>query len=500
MYILLLIISLVLPLIPPVPAATEPMATAPARYVHAPYFSSVINWNTAAIFWFGRADVANRVAAIPGRNYSDVRVAYTPSELQVFVSVIDYYLWFEDTPNANSSPTSYDYDGIALYLDASGDRASAPAPDDYVFLAKWGASGEQNSKPYQRQARGNGSSWNTAWNGSWSHIPGAQWSCNPGPNSNACGIDYGWAATFRIPWSTLGLSGAPHGQTLGMGLQLFDRDAPGGGGLAPVQTWPETLNVTQPNTWGGLVLTPATISIPFARTEGTTTIRRGLPGSSVIDANVGADGACNGGHEGNPDSPIKPGSNPQITRGEDTSVWVASQSGITDFPCFARTYLRFGLGQIPAGKIIISARLYMTHWSQSGNLNDPNPDNRPKPAFVQLFAVDSGWTETGVTWNNGPLARRNFGGVTITPRNPNEPLFPGVTYSWDATAAVAEAYLAQTPVDLALYTADTDMHSSRYLHASEAEDFVATARPTLVVTWGVLAAPKATVYLPTIAR
>jgi hypothetical protein len=122
--------------------------------VHAPYFANRIDWGTAAIFWFGRADVANGVAPIPGRNYADVRVACTSSELHVFVSVIDYYLWHEHNPNTSSNPTSYDYDGVALYLDINGDRTTAPGTDDYVFLAKWGASGEEYSQPYQRQARG----------------------------------------------------------------------------------------------------------------------------------------------------------------------------------------------------------------------------------------------------------------------------------------------------------------------------------------------------------
>ncbi len=494
----LLVSILLLTLLQPVQPG--PAATQPLRWVHAPYFASRIDWGTAAIFWFGRVDVANRVASIPGRNYADVRVAYTPSELQVFMSVIDYYLWHEYNPDVNSSPTSYDYDGAALYLDITGDRTGAPGTDDYVFLAKWGAGGEEYSRPYQRQARGNGSAWNTAWNGSWRHLPGAQWSCNPGPNSNDCGLDFGWAVTFRIPWQTLGLSGPPHGRTMGMGLQLFDRDAPDSSGVAPVQTWPETLNTTRPDTWGGLVLGPATMNIPLSRAEGTTTIRRGLPGSTVIDASVGADGNCNGGHEGNPDSPIKPGSNPPFTRGEDTSLWVASQSGIADFPCFARAYLRFNLDQIPRGKTIINARLIVTHWSQSGDINAPNPDDRPPPTLIQLFTVDPDWTETGVTWNNGPLARRNYGGVTVTPRNPREPLFPGVSYTWDATIVVAEAYAAGTPLNIALYTAAEPMHTSKYLHASEAGDFVAEARPTLIVTWGTPVEVRSRVFLPLMSR
>lgn len=66
----------------------------------------------------------------------------------------------------------------------------------------------------------------------------------------------------------------------------------------------------------------------MAGDNSVTYIRRGLPGGTVIDASVGADGNCNGGREGAPDSPIKPGSNPSITRGEDTILRVVNQSGI----------------------------------------------------------------------------------------------------------------------------------------------------------------------------
>ncbi|MBO9342124.1 MAG: hypothetical protein J7454_08900, partial [Roseiflexus sp.] len=44
------------------PAQPALSATQPLRVVHAPYFANRIDWGTAAIFWFGRADVANGVA------------------------------------------------------------------------------------------------------------------------------------------------------------------------------------------------------------------------------------------------------------------------------------------------------------------------------------------------------------------------------------------------------------------------------------------------------
>jgi len=105
-----------------------------------------------------------------------------------------------------------------------------------------------------------------------------------------------------------------------------------------------------------------------------------------------------------------------------------------------------------------------------------------------------------VTWNNGLLARRNYGGVTVTSRNPREPLYPGVSYSWDATIAVAEAYAAGTPLNIALYTAAEPMHTSKYFHSSEAGDFANEARPTLIVTWGAPVEVRSRVFLPLLSR
>ncbi|MCL6541480.1 MAG: hypothetical protein K6T87_13020, partial [Roseiflexus sp.] len=42
--------------------------------------------------------------------------------------------------------------------------------------------------------------------------------------------------------------------------------------------------------------------------------------------------------------------------------------------------------------------------------------------------------------------------------------FPGVPYSWDATA---EAYAAGTPLNIALYTAAEPMHTSKYLERDQ---------------------------------
>ncbi|MGB9755157.1 hypothetical protein [Roseiflexus castenholzii] len=109
-------------------------------------------------------------------------------------------------------------------------------------------------------------------------------------------------------------------------------------------------------------------------TDPVPAIRRRLPGSTVIDASVGADGNCNGRHEGNPDSPIKPGANSPIMRAKIAVS--GSPAGLESPICPAsRAHLRFGFNQIPPGKTIISARPIITYWGQSGDRMIPNTNS-----------------------------------------------------------------------------------------------------------------------------
>src|SRR3990170_1043330 len=92
------------------------------RRVNIPYFTGAVDWAQTTIFWFGKNELS-----LPGRNYTDVRAAYTASGLQVRVVVVDYYLWYIANPTAASDLTQYD--AVALYLDTNHDRAAAPQLD-----------------------------------------------------------------------------------------------------------------------------------------------------------------------------------------------------------------------------------------------------------------------------------------------------------------------------------------------------------------------------------
>ncbi|MGD1992634.1 MAG: DNRLRE domain-containing protein [Anaerolineae bacterium] len=440
---------------------TLPLAAQDAvvRRVYAPLLSETEPWAEAGIFWFGRVDPPGA----PGQNYVDVRVGYTSEKLRLFVNVQDYYLWYDADAGLYSDLTRYD--AVAITLDTAHDRAAAPQVDDYLFF-----SGMGYGSLYQRQARGTGVGWDSAWQGGWDARPGAGWSCNPGVNTNSCDVDFGWWSFIDIPWNTLGRSGPPpEGEVWGLGVVLYDRDNQPPAGEVPPEQWPEAFEDDRPSTWGELAFGLASYAPPLAVAQGTTVIQRGLGESIVEDAWVGGGGTCSGGHEGDPD---------QDNHGGDTSLFVENQSLIADFPCFSKSYLRFRLDDIPPGKTIISASLRLHHW---GNANPSNA----QPSLIQLFTVDGDWGEYDLTWNNAPLARENLTATWVGVCTPAEPCeFPGVPYEWDATQAVAAAYAAGTPLNVALYTADTNFDSSKYLSSSEVGDWNAEARPMLTVVWG----------------
>ncbi len=435
----------------------------PPRTVNIPFFNGQIDWSQSAIFWFGQAQLG-----LPGKNYADVRVGYTTDAFEVRVSVVDYYLWYAE--NAGPSTDLTNYDAVAIFLDTHNDRKTAPGKDDFRFLV--GARQWQDMANYLRQARGNGSGWDTAWisNPAWSGLSGMQWSCNPGPNSNQCGIDFGWTAYFTIPWQSLGLSGPPtEGNNWGLGVQLYDRDEPPPAGTLPVEFWPETFQENNPSTWGDVHFGYVKYQVPPSATSGTTIIRASSPNDNTVeDAWMGGGSVCGGGQVNHTNG----------NHGSDTNLYVGTETNVSNFPCFNKSFLRFSLNSVPAGKVIISAKMILHQW---GNANPA----LAQPSWVSLFTIRDPWDEMQIDWNNAPLAQENVSATWINPIGGSGFAgWPGNAYEWDASKPVAEAYARGGPVNLAIYGSDTAQHSSKYLTSSEAGDWDAEGRPTLVVTWG----------------
>ena len=433
----------------------------PPRRVNVPYFSGDVTWAETAIFWFGQ-----NKQGVPSQNYVDVRVGYTSAALMVRATVVDYYLWYDQDAIATSDLTQYD--AITIYLDTTHDQAATPQSDDYWFLIS--ARHWQDMSNYARQAQGNGSGWNTGWTPptEWTAYSGMSWSCDPGPNSNECGIDFGWTAIFTIPWETMGLSGPPSEGTLwGLGVQLYDRDDDPPAGYVAPEYWPETFDADSPATWGELDFGYADYEPSPAISVSTTTVRRGLNGT-VEDAWMGGGGTCGGGHNG--------GS--EINHGDSGDLFTGSETAATHFPCFNKSYLRFSLDDIPPDKVIISATLTLHLWGHAGETPD-----LAQPSWVHLFTVNDPWEEMTIHWNNAPLPHENTTATQVNPySSPGDIHWPGDPYTWDATRAVAEAYTSGQPLSVALYASDSAQHSSKYYVGSEST--IANGRPTLTVLWG----------------
>lgn len=440
--------------------------------VNAPYFDDDVTWAETAIFWLGQ----NQQGDAPTRNYTDVRVGYTPEALAIRLTVADYYLWYDDDATPSSDLTQWD--AAAIYLDTSGDGAAAPQTDDYWFLV--GAHMDwQTHSNYMRQARGTGSGWNTGWTPSgsgWESWATLSWYCNHGPNDNDC-IDYGWMAILTVPWDTLGLSGPPADGTIwGLGVQVYDRDLSGGSPLTP-EVWPETFASANPSSWGELAFNPPAYEPPAAVVEGSITLRRGLSGT-VEDAWMGGGGTCGGGHNGGSET----------NHGDSGDLYTGSETAVTHLPCFNKSYLRFYLDDVPAGRTILSASLTLHLWGHAGETPD-----LAQPSWVHLFSVTDPWEEMTIHWNNAPLPRENLSVTRVDPySSPGDIQWPGDPYTWDATQAVAEAYADGQPLSIALYASDSAQHSSKYYVGSEST--ITAGRPTLSVTWGrATAEPEKTV-------
>jgi hypothetical protein len=408
-----------------------------------------------------------------------VRIAYSPEGLYWRATGIDYYLWYEDDPQPADDLTHYD--ALAIYLDTDHDRATAPQSDDYYFLVSLHGDGPGEDTPqYRRQARGTGSGWNPSAisSAAWLDYSGWQWS-DSGPNDNGGNIDFGWVMGGTIPWSVLGLSGPPAAGTVwGLGVLQYDQDQSLSSPTIQ-ENWPETFNRNQPVTWGELHFGNASYQPPSAVREGTTTIRAATPlDNTVEDAWMGGGGWCYSGHEGHTED----------NHGDDAALYVGSEIQPTHFPCYNKSYLRFALNSVPAGKVIISATLTLHHWGNA------NPDAHTD-SYVWLSSVTDPWGEMTIHWNNAPLAQENYS-MTRIPQVSSFPGWPGIAYSWDASKAVAEAYAAGQPVSFAMYDSTTGRDSSKYLTSSETgiEDdpsywnWNIEGRPKLTIVWGKAAA------------
>ena len=449
--------------------SASPDGAVPSRRVNATYWSSDDTASAPAIFWFGEIDLTG--------NYIDGRIGYAEDSLWLAFHITDRLLRYDET----ATPADIKkWDAVSVYLDLSGNTGSTVGPDSYQFILQLNG--------LNAAFKGSGSSW-AAGDVPFSVISG--WRGDGGMNDDYW--DKGWVAQFKIPFSSLGLSGPPAAGTLwGLAVAVHDRDETG---LSiPDRVWPGSFGATAPETWGQLHFGLPAVQPVFTAAAELLQVRQGLQGAQVEDAHVGGHVNCGGAY------------GPSYWEGWGSAnyagydqVNVQSQWDIADWPCFSKYFVTFPLNSIPAGKNIISARLQMHVFGNAGGGQwGEAPDS-----YIQVLTVSEDWDESTITWNSAPLAEENIGGRWVRPRdaNPN-PFWPGDAYSWDVTYALLDSVKDNQPLRLALYSADGDYHTGKYFSSSDTEAWNAAARPTLIITFGTPCTPEtcAFMFLPLLIK
>jgi hypothetical protein len=446
-------LTVIAPCSPATPHQPESQAQiTPVRRVNAPYD---VPGEQAAVFWFGRVT--------PTENSVDVRVSYTDQYLYLHVAVFDRRLWYDESPSPDDLTR---WDAVSLYLETDAGTGTAPSPTSYRLDAQlvwW-----EPRDDYQAAYRGNGSDWIEIT------LPFTTTSFWRGEVPNDSTDDRGWAVTYYVPFSSLGMAQVPSPLSpWRMGLAVHDRDDLSGKPI-PDQVWPESLDPQQPATWGQLAFGMPEYAPPPAVSASRVTIRHGLDGAVVPDADVGGSSVCG--------EPAAPGFFPtwgDLNYAGKDFVNIQNQSDVADWPCFSRYYVTFPLNTLPAGQVILSATLTLYQFGNAGEGWDPDP----QPSLIQVLTVGADWDEATMTWNNSPLAQENISATWAEPL-PSFPPLPGMPVRWDISGAVAQAHAERIPLRLALYEADWDYHSGKYFYSSDQDEWNALGRPTLTIALG----------------
>jgi hypothetical protein len=429
-----------------------------ARRINAPYFSGAARYAEAAIAWFGRVE--------PQRNYTDIRVAYTDTEIWISLQIFDQWLWEDDA--ASRTPASLEqWDAATILINKSG-PAGTPTSSTYRFVAE--LSWWRPRTDYQAAYVGNGTGWTLS--PGFAFTTEAGWR---GDGVNNAGADRGWAMTYHIPYASLGLAGPPAaGAVWGLGIIVHDKDSSGVPAVVD-SFWPETLVRDQPATWGQLAFglrSYPTIAIP--PTAQTYTIRHLLNGTIATDAMVGGGAVCGGDNRFDTWG--------SLNYAGSTTLVVQNQSDTADWPCFSKIYFDFPLTALPAGRGVVSATLTVYQFGGS-------QPSAAQPSLIQVLTAAEPWTEAGITWNNAPLAVENVGQSWVDPLL-TQPPWPGAGRTWNVSWAVNQAYQnRQNSLRLVLYSADSAYHSGKYFTSAETGDWNAVGRPTLQVILSDTASP-----------
>ena len=431
--------------------STAKAATPLVRRINIPYFNnSPVSFGQTSIFWFGSVS--------PSSNYIDVRMGYNNQELYIDLHIIDLYLWYDSNAKA---PDLTRFDTATVYLNTTQNGSSAPDQYSYKFVAQvdW----YQPRTHYQQAYRGNGSTWVVSpiaftavsgWRGT-------------GFNGKQ---DAGWTMTYHIPFSSLGRSGPPsQGTPWKLGIKVHNQDNASDTPLS-LKWWPETENDGVPSSWGALVFGLSTYQAPNTTNNATYMVRNGLNNQVVTDGMVGGSLGCFN-HGLNRWTQMGGQSYPGATRVNIQNEW-----DISDWNCFSKFYISFPLTSLPAGKGIVSAKVILHLYGNSGQRGVYNP------SLIQVASVYEGWNPATLSWNNAPLIKENISRTVVNTVTTVSSY--GQPYSWDVSKALADAYAAGQPLRLVFYSSDSPHNTGKYFFTSTLGSWGAGSRPTLQLTLG----------------
>lgn len=410
----------------------------------------------SSIFWFGKVTRFE--------NYVDVRTGYTDTNVIIRFEVFDRLLWYDINPTRGELAQ---YDAISLYLRPAGVFGSSPDAGTYQFVAQ--SHPDYGMGTFHAEYRGNGSQW-VATDVPYELSVGYQ---GEGGYNQTQNDNRGWVMTFKIPYSSLGLSGKPADSTTwGMAVTLHDRDD--SNGPLAANNWPPDMIASQPFTWAELGFGLPTYTAPDIQNMKSISIRQDLNGAIVPDASVGGSTICGDGTEFFSQWGDTPESFYASSTVNNTQVNIQNQANVEDWPCFAKYYISFPMEAVPAGKVIRSAKLVMSLFGNSDPIS-------AEGSVIHVMMAGSDWNESTLTWNNAPLSVENYAATFVDPLR-NYPGDQGVTQEWMISAAVARAYRVGDPLRLILYSSDWSKHSGKYFFASNYS--IAGSRPTLIITYG----------------
>lgn len=429
-----------------------------------------------AILWFGTLNATSA--------YCEVRLAYNNTDLFIHCLVADRLLYYSGQPQKQ---TLQDWDAVTICLDINGNPAQI-SPSSFAFV---GQLGPDSIHPNENWVA-NRSDFQAAWQGNiaeqWQLVEQpfethSYYRGEGGPNSgNTC---HGWWLSFRVPFSSLGLPNCPAVETIwGLGVLLHNRTQPA---QVPAQqavqtsSWPATFQYgnqpTPPSTWGELYF--------FDPSSSAASQPHGVP--KTLQINPDLDGAVGGGTDcGEKDWQNLFDAWGNRNRAGVGQINIQSQTEATDWPCFAKYYLRIPLNALPAEAQIHSATLRLYQFGNSGE----GTWGAAPHSHIQVFSVRRDWDPQTITWNNAPsawesvasshvapvpLAPSPFGGALIPYAD------PPLAREWDVTRAVMQAVAADEPCRLLLYSADDRYHTGKYFYSLAIGD--ARWRPTLQIQY-----------------